>query len=390
VKSDDPDKPSNAQSAMLDYYDDMLGSLSSDPLQERVQQELAVKVLSSSLNKKAHSPQVSFQQKLVPKPLLPSKKRQAKKLPSTYYKDVYEEKFKAEIVAPLIISAAFPKMAPKKEVEPNQSAAEISITAKDVLIESVVIATEIKEVELEVTKITPKPSIPTANIVSKTSAILISEQAKSNKVVLADKSLSERKQSSILDSNLESQNKDALISAQNNSTDSDSKYPALGAFAANGRPEWAQERFECLLFSVAGLQLAVPLISLGAIYKIESNFTPLVGRASWFMGLYRHDERNIRVVDTAQLVMPSRVDSTTRENYKYIIRLGGNNWGIACDSVQESIQLEPEAVKWRTERSKRAWLSGTVIEHMCALIDVDALTSILKKEAMSKHSSFNG
>ena len=167
------------------------------------------------------------------------------------------------------------------------------------------------------------------------------------------------------------------------------KAPPLEPLLENGRPVWAQERFECLLFSVAGLKLAVPLISLGAIYKIENDFTPLVGRASWFMGLYRHDDRNVRVIDTAQLVMPDRVIDSTRENYHYIIRLGGNNWGMACDAVQESIQLEPDAVKWRTERSKRAWLSGTVIDHMCALIDVDALSTILKKEALSKHSSFN-
>src|SRR5690554_1912731 len=45
----------------------------------------------------------------------------------------------------------------------------------------------------------------------------------------------------------------------------------------NGRPYWAQERFECLLFSVAGLKLAVPLVCLGGIHAIQERdkITPL-------------------------------------------------------------------------------------------------------------------
>ncbi len=149
----------------------------------------------------------------------------------------------------------------------------------------------------------------------------------------------------------------------------------------NGRPDWAQDRFECLLFSVAGLKLAVPLISLGSIHKLDKDLTPLVGRASWFMGLYRSGDRNIRVVDTAKWVMPDRYHDAVKDGYDFIIRLGDSDWGMACDSVEQAIQLEPEQVKWRTERSKRPWLSGTVIEHMCALLDADTLGWLLDKDA---------
>jgi len=147
---------------------------------------------------------------------------------------------------------------------------------------------------------------------------------------------------------------------------------------ANGRPAWAQNRFECLLFSVAGLKLAVPLVSLGSIHRIESEFTPLVGRADWFIGLYRAGDRNINVVDTAKWVMPRQYHEAVVEGYHFVIRLGDTNWGVACDSVAEAIQLEPEQVKWRTERSKRAWLSGTVIDHMCALLDAEMLSYLLQ------------
>jgi chemotaxis signal transduction protein len=140
----------------------------------------------------------------------------------------------------------------------------------------------------------------------------------------------------------------------------------------NGRPVWAQSRFECLLFSVAGLTLAVPLVSLGAIYRLDRELTPLVGRASWFMGLFRCGERNVQVVDTAQWVMPDRWRPEVRDSYRFVIRLGEDNWGVASDLVQQAINLRPDEVSWRTERSRRPWLAGTVIEHMCALLASNA------------------
>ena len=136
------------------------------------------------------------------------------------------------------------------------------------------------------------------------------------------------------------------------------------------------------------MKLAVPLVSLGAIYKIEKDFIPLVGRASWFMGLYHHLERNVRVIDTAQWVMPERCSDEVRSAYKFIIRLGGNDWGMACDAVHQSIQLDPDQIKWRSERTKRAWLFGTVIDHMCALIDVDSLSALLEQQASTNPSIF--
>ena len=53
-------------------------------------------------------------------------------------------------------------------------------------------------------------------------------------------------------------------------------------------------------------------------------------------------------------------------------------WGLACDSVGEVIDLSMEQVKWRSSRSKRRWLAGTVLEHMCAIIDPPAFAEMLK------------
>ncbi|MBU6949854.1 chemotaxis protein CheW [Hahella sp. HN01] len=156
---------------------------------------------------------------------------------------------------------------------------------------------------------------------------------------------------------------------------------APDGWAANGRPVWAQERFECLLFNVAGLKLAVPLISLGGVHAMDHETTPLFGMPSWFVGLIPVAGMNVRVVDTAQWVMPDRYKSQYRENIRYIIRLHDSEWGLGCDFIAEAFTLDPDQVRWRSERSKRPWLAGTVVTHMCALLDVDGLEQQLNQSS---------
>ncbi|MBS3803705.1 MAG: chemotaxis protein CheW [Oleiphilaceae bacterium] len=145
------------------------------------------------------------------------------------------------------------------------------------------------------------------------------------------------------------------------------------------RPDWSERPFECLLFTVAGLQLAVPLVLLGAIHRIDRKVKPIPGRPRWYMGMLPGEDRNLRVVDTGEWVMAERVGPETRENYRFVIRLDNSEWALACDDVAQSFTLAPDEVRWRTGRSKRPWLAGTVIKHMCALIDVGTMASMLAR-----------
>ncbi|NLW06285.1 MAG: chemotaxis protein CheW [Pseudomonadaceae bacterium] len=147
----------------------------------------------------------------------------------------------------------------------------------------------------------------------------------------------------------------------------------------DGRPIWAQERFECLLFKVKGLTLAVPLVELGGIIKIEKQPTPLFGQPDWFIGILRNNKMNISMVDTAQWVLPPALIKKNQDPYKLVIRIHDSTWGLACNEVDRSISLKPEQVRWRTSLGKRPWLAGTVIEHMCALIDATAFDRLLKQ-----------
>lgn len=156
----------------------------------------------------------------------------------------------------------------------------------------------------------------------------------------------------------------------------------------NGKPQWAQERFDVLLFSVSGLTLAVPLISLGQIQKLNDELTPIFGQANWFMGLLPSAHGKIRCVDTALFVMPERYKPEFRDGYRFIVTINGHPWGLAVDEVKQPIQLEPASVNWRGVRSQRPWLAGTIKDHMCALIDIPMLGKILAQQ--DKNSAQRG
>ncbi len=152
---------------------------------------------------------------------------------------------------------------------------------------------------------------------------------------------------------------------------------ALLAWNENGRPEWAQKEFDALLFTVSGLTLAVPLIALGQIQPLNDELTPLFGQADWFMGIQPTPNGKVRTVNTAKFVMPERYDESFLETAKYVVSINGVPWGLAVDAVKQPIVLKPDDVKWRTGRTQRPWLAGTVKKEMCALLDIPAIGQML-------------
>ncbi|QRY82197.1 chemotaxis protein CheW [Pseudomonas sp. PDNC002] len=157
------------------------------------------------------------------------------------------------------------------------------------------------------------------------------------------------------------------------------------ALLDDGRPVWAAEPFECLLFDVAGLTLAVPLVCLGSIYPLAGHeLTPLFGQPDWFLGILPGQNGNLKVLDTARWVMPERYRDDYREGLQYVISVQGYEWGLAVHQVSRSVRLDPSEVKWRSQRQQRPWLAGTVIDQMCALLDVSALAELIASGAAKR------
>jgi purine-binding chemotaxis protein CheW len=145
------------------------------------------------------------------------------------------------------------------------------------------------------------------------------------------------------------------------------------------------ERFQALFFEVAGLTLAVPLIELGGIHEM-TKIAPIIGKPDWFMGVMLKNEDKFNVVDSARWVMPEKYDDEMAENlhYQFIINLGKTPWGLTCERLINTVELNKSDVKWRTNTGKRPWLAGMVKEKMCALINVAELVKMLKAGLSSK------
>lgn len=145
---------------------------------------------------------------------------------------------------------------------------------------------------------------------------------------------------------------------------------------ANGRPAWARAEFQCLLFQVAGLTLAVPLTALNGVLPLDLDaVTPMPGHSALFLGLIDHLGQQVRVVDTALVVLPPERRAATGAaagRASHLVLIGEGRWGLAASGIGEVVSLHPEDVKWRGRLGTRPWLAGTVIQHMCALLEVDA------------------
>jgi chemotaxis signal transduction protein len=162
----------------------------------------------------------------------------------------------------------------------------------------------------------------------------------------------------------------------------DSVLPCVAARLSDrqawAQPAWAQQRFDCLVFTVNGLKLAIPLRMLSTIHRVDQNITPLFDQPSWLLGLLpMHNGRQIRVVDTGLMIMPERSQPDTHAWVRFAIGVHDSDWAFAAQSIHGSISLIHDAVKWRTQRTSRPWLAGTVISEMCALLDPDAFAQLV-------------
>ena len=138
------------------------------------------------------------------------------------------------------------------------------------------------------------------------------------------------------------------------------------------------DEFQVLFFNVAGLTLAVPLVSLGGIVKIE-HINHLIGRPDWFLGVQTRREQKVNVVDSCRWVMPEKYTKELADSidYQYLVMLEDSNWGLACESLVNAVRIDKSHVNWREKPGKRPWLAGVVKEQMCGILNVQALIEML-------------
>lgn len=149
-------------------------------------------------------------------------------------------------------------------------------------------------------------------------------------------------------------------------------------------PDWAREAFQCLLFKVSGLSLAVPLSRLNGVISWPEKIVATPNQTDWYLGLVLNHGTNVKVIDTAHMVLPENRrppdELEPAERFSHILLVDDARWGLACDSIGDVIWLQPEAVKWRRNKDSRPWLAGTALEYLCALMDTQVFAEMLDQQ----------
>ncbi|MBT7409054.1 MAG: chemotaxis protein CheW [Methylococcales bacterium] len=147
-------------------------------------------------------------------------------------------------------------------------------------------------------------------------------------------------------------------------------------------PEWGKKEFQCLLFKLNGLILAIPLLDILSIEKWNGECTAVPGQVDWMLGVYPFRNKKTLLVDTASLIMPEMLNKFESDNrmlqYKHIILIDDGRWGLVCNTVSEVITLKTDDVRWRKQDAKRQWLVGTIINHMYWLLDMKKFKNLMK------------
>lgn len=146
-------------------------------------------------------------------------------------------------------------------------------------------------------------------------------------------------------------------------------------------PDWAESSFQCLLFKVGGLSLAVPLVKLNGVIPWPEKVVETPNQTDWYLGVLMNHGNKVEVIDTAVMVLPAEhrqeMALEPADRLSHILLVDDQRWGLACDSIGEVVWLNKDEVKWRSNKTKRPWLLGTVIDHMCAVMDTEAFADML-------------
>jgi purine-binding chemotaxis protein CheW len=132
-----------------------------------------------------------------------------------------------------------------------------------------------------------------------------------------------------------------------------------------GRPAWAGVRFRALLFRVGGHRFAMPLVALHSVAAMDRRPTALPQQPAWQIGVVRYRDQAVRVADLMALLGLTASGQPPR----YLLVLGSGRAAVACDAIDDAIEVTRDAVRWRHAGRSRPWLVGFLVDSLSAVLD---------------------
>ncbi|MDT8406922.1 MAG: chemotaxis protein CheW [Methylococcales bacterium] len=137
-------------------------------------------------------------------------------------------------------------------------------------------------------------------------------------------------------------------------------------------PTWTQASFQVLLFRLNQVTMAAPLLQLATTAQFQDITTKLPKQPAWLLGLQRVQQRHLAIIDSQFIFMGTSGAGRdpAQSHYTHILISEQQRWALACDELLSVVTLAPEQVRWRTQRQRRPWLMGSVIDDLTMLIDM--------------------
>lgn len=128
-----------------------------------------------------------------------------------------------------------------------------------------------------------------------------------------------------------------------------------------------------MLFKVADIPLAISHASVDAVVDVgRTHLKRAMSKDGIVIRQWNYQGRDIHVIDTRDIVLPNGHPArhmNENEGNAHILILKGNAYGLLCDDVGASVDLEGRNVEWRLQRPTRRWLAGMVKGYNHALLD---------------------
>ncbi len=127
------------------------------------------------------------------------------------------------------------------------------------------------------------------------------------------------------------------------------------------------EDFCAHIVDVGVMKLAVPQQAVESILDFPADLEAEEGTPEWVLGSARDTDSNITVIDLGYLL---KGEKTRPAEDCPVLHFKGTEWALMGTDIFISQTVEADWPRWREDLSTKPWLSATISQHRCALLDV--------------------
>jgi chemotaxis signal transduction protein len=135
----------------------------------------------------------------------------------------------------------------------------------------------------------------------------------------------------------------------------------------------SQFPIQCLMFRVGLNLLSLPLVKMNGVLQWTDELTRLPQSPDWVLGILKHRDTNLRVLDSSKLL---GISATKGIKPNHILILSDNVSAITCDNLEDVVTLEYNDIQWQPETGNPL-MYGIIRETLAYLLSPEGIIDSL-------------